>query len=353
MIRTLIGLSFYALVVVILFFKLHVPDSRVAPHDDHQRKALAGDPVSQLYLADYWQDQDQAIAAFWLQKLVDDYSDAYAWRLAKLRWSLGDIDGFEVQLSKALAHNTAEAMQFALQRRQVNLGLNAAQCEQTIHFVAQSPQGVRQLASFLSRWRASDVAAMPICFKGLTLLTPQHLACESTPRLRCNEANLAAQLTDQDFSHLVVMAKQGKANVINGIMYLDEQDTFDVFVHEMAHFAGMIDEYPLPPGQAKYWCLPGTEQANLKVTEKLANPPAQGWSKSKTCLHSDAQAWKPTQGYSFMQFYDEGDLDATYLDLWREGIQSGSRPAAYNFATQAEDNEIRHYWQQKLAAYSQ
>ena len=38
-------------------------------------------------------------------------------------------------------------------------------------------------------------------------------------------------------------AKKGKANVHNGIMFIDRQDSYDVFINELAHFAGFIDEY--------------------------------------------------------------------------------------------------------------
>jgi hypothetical protein len=37
-------------------------------------------------------------------------------------------------------------------------------------------------------------------------------------------------------------------------MFLDQSDVYSVFVHELAHFAGFVDEYALPDDLANYHC---------------------------------------------------------------------------------------------------
>jgi len=73
-------------------------------------------------------------------------------------------------------------------------------------------------------------------------LNCQHLAIES---INCN-ATVWMNRQDINSRYLGIIVEQGNANVDNGIMYIDQQDNLDVLVHELSHFIGFVDEYPLP-----------------------------------------------------------------------------------------------------------
>ncbi|GHE78851.1 hypothetical protein [Thalassotalea profundi] len=64
--------------------------------------------------------------------------------------------------------------------------------------------------------------------------------------IRCNEAiwdKYSANITTR---YLGVLLPSGGANVHSGILYLDSNDSVDVFKHELLHLLGFIDEYALP-----------------------------------------------------------------------------------------------------------
>jgi hypothetical protein len=126
----------------------------------------------------------------------------------------------------------------------------AENCRQKILFVTADIDSLAQTENFRASFAQDKrLQSLSICIHNVTWFDPTSIACEENwqqqGRLGCDVLTLAEKLKSLPFTHLVMFADKGKANVKNGIMFLDKQDTYDVFVHELAHFSGFIDEYPL------------------------------------------------------------------------------------------------------------
>ncbi|MFT6413918.1 MAG: hypothetical protein ACJASI_002044 [Glaciecola sp.] len=130
------------------------------------------------------------------------------------------------------------------------------------------------------------LADLPLCVLPPIWMQKDSLVCsnnfENKARLGCDLYPLSQLKTPLSFTHMVVFAEQGKANVNNGVMFLDQSDSYSVFVHELAHFAGFVDEYALPDDLANYHC--GKNIApNL-----LLSPMPEAVIKSPNLLHGDS-----------------------------------------------------------------
>jgi hypothetical protein len=135
----------------------------------------------------------------------------------------------------------------------------------------------------------------------------------------------------------VIVTDRGKANVDNGVMYLDIADDYAVFVHELAHFAGFVDEYPMSAQQANIVCR-SVKAPNLVVEGELTYQPIsriQEWrtldqslslSVSRTCEKVGVTAYKPSTAMTFLEHHDIGHIPPIYLALWRSQIESKGLP---------------------------
>jgi hypothetical protein len=195
---------------------------------------------------------------------------------------------------------------------------------------------------------------------------------KSSGVLGCDITPLATMAKTREFSHAVVFAEQGKANVQNGVMYLDISDAYSVFVHELAHFAGFADEYPMgrrmasrlcdarqiedfaPPNvvvDSEYWYAPHNTVANW-----LEIDPATIIAPAKTCLASGKQAYKPSRRITFMEHHDSGVIPPLYIVLWEQQLnkQNVQRPISMNFfqAFHKSGNQVEAaHWLSEYEAY--
>ncbi|MGB1197476.1 MAG: hypothetical protein ACPG46_00415 [Thalassotalea sp.] len=88
------------------------------------------------------------------------------------------------------------------------------------------------------------------CMPTPRYISKQKLQCKHLAKqpIACNEAVWHKLKNTPQSQYLGVIVPNGGANVHSGILYLDRQDNIDVFKHELLHFLGFIDEYPLPAG---------------------------------------------------------------------------------------------------------
>ncbi|NQY38040.1 MAG: hypothetical protein HRT37_24445 [Alteromonadaceae bacterium] len=101
----------------------------------------------------------------------------------------------------------------------------------------------KQVTEFASHPLNQYLCFPPIRYVKLSQLECSHFADE---RIQCRESqwkNLAGSIQSR---YLGILLPRGGANVNNGILYLDRQDTVQVLAHELSHLLGFIDEYPLP-----------------------------------------------------------------------------------------------------------
>lgn len=223
-------------------------------------------------------------------------------------------------------------------------------CSIKIQIVALSLEGLVNATSFQQKFSQDNrLETLPICMNAPVLADPKDVTCDKhwqgQKRLGCAPLELETLVEKAEFSHLVVIAEQGKANVNNGIMFLDLADNYSVFIHELAHFAGFVDEYPLSTGLAENYCVVenapnvviAKEQENLELadmSEWLSSADEIVLSPARTCNNHSNQAFKPVREMTFMEFYDQSNIPDLYLRLWRQALMNPARliPASVNFA---------------------
>jgi hypothetical protein len=245
-------------------------------------------------------------------------------------------------------------------------------CKQKLLFVTPDIGSLVQAEYFRSRFAQDPrLNSLAICIYDVTWFDPVGISCEEnwhqSGRLGCQLITLAEKLKNLPFTHLVIFADKGKANVHNGIMFLDRQDTYDVFIHELAHFSGFIDEYPLSQELAKRVCA-GVNAPNI-VFKQATNSKAdrQYWQSmglqnnidlfaARTCDNHSTQAFKASKQLTFMEYHDTAYIPAHYLTAWQRQLQNTpNQPSAHiNFAQlyeQSNNLSESQFWRAKYQQY--
>ncbi len=210
-------------------------------------------------------------------------------------------------------------------------------CSMVLQFVSNTPMGLPYIQSHMSKFSSDKrLSRLPICVNQPIWLDESLLSCSSKVRLECDLAPLVELAEKRHFTHLVVIAEKGKANVHNGIMYLDFADTYSVFVHELAHFVGFVDEYPLSSELSNFICEKNTHP-NISVY-KDASLAAKSMFSVRTCDNHANQAFKLVPQMTFMEYHDVGLIPDKYLDVWVERLATTEHltPVYVNFAQHFE-----------------
>jgi hypothetical protein len=119
-------------------------------------------------------------------------------------------------------------------------------CSVDVQLFATNLTGLRHGQQLMSAFEHHKLAKY-ICLRTPKYIPRDAVNCQhsATEKISCN-ASVWMKRTDIDTRYLGVIVEQGGANVDNGIMYIDQHDNLDVLVHELSHFIGFVDEYPLP-----------------------------------------------------------------------------------------------------------
>jgi len=131
---------------------------------------------------------------------------------------------------------------------------SAPDCLADIQMFATNLADLRKVDQLIKQIQTHALAEY-VCFAPVRYIALKALNCKhhGNETIQCDEGVWRKYQASIKSRFLGVLIPQGGANVNNGIMYLDRQDTVEVFAHELAHFIGFIDEYPLPSNHTK--CL--------------------------------------------------------------------------------------------------
>jgi hypothetical protein len=300
-------------------------------------------------------------------------------------WQQAEYAQAEVQFELAAQHGASEALTYLRYIRPLREQAHttsviassfsnwaATTCLQQIVFVTAELSSLVQAQRFNQQF-ANDqrLASLPLCIAPQVLFVPNLLNCNESAaqsRITCDIAPLAPVLKDAQFSHLVIFTQQGKAFVQNGIMYLDQHDTYDVLVHELAHFAGFVDEYPLSAELAERVCSSGEapnmvfQYANKKEVDwrywqHLGQPQTTALNPARTCDNHTSQAFKLSHELTFMEYHDVRTIPGNYLVAWQNALRHPLylTPAYLNFAQVLEQQNSPQaaYWRGRFAEYRQ
>jgi hypothetical protein len=344
------------------------------------RAAQQGLLAANISLYQWWlakQDIPQAIP--WLRAAAIEHAES-AIILARHDWRHQQYASSLLQFKHARQLNHPQAEQQlqlasrlfnALKQEEESAVIGAAlereHCEIRLAMVVSSLDSAIQAQGFQQQF-AQDrrLAELPICLEPILWVKDEYLTCHPNShtinRISCQLDDLIPLFSNSSATHGALFTNKGKANVDKGLMYLDLEDTYDVFVHELAHFAGFVDEYPLSQTLADQFCN-GTRQANLifvdadkSLTEITSEyPEAKRLEKSRTCDNHPRQAYKLFYGLTFMEFYDQTNIPDDYLQLWKSQLEQRQViPMYLNFAFYLEANEQREqatFWRNKYQAF--
>ena len=148
-------------------------------------------------------------------------------------------------------------------------------------------------------------------------------------------------------SQWVTVDHRNTAYVSAARMYLGFDDTYEVFIHELAHFAGFLDEYPMRVASAKYQCQIKRYAPNVIFESQLlgqSNHPYQQLFQiqlltTSGTLRKDIEAFifpgcqylastpkqyllHPNQ-FNFLRFFDVAMIPYWYQYLWQQQVLTG------------------------------
>ncbi|MFT6329999.1 MAG: hypothetical protein ACJAYN_001934 [Bermanella sp.] len=340
-----------------------------------QLSAEAGYEPAIISMAKFiFESEDNSQALIWLKKAAE-FDASSAFKLANLLWKKGNTEKAKTYFDKAAEQDFGLAKtairvikQHKIEplRSLLSVPVQGPNCAQTIQFVATTLVSFIQATSFQEQFEKDKrLADLPICVLPPIWLQKDSLVCsnnfDNEARLGCDLYPLSQLKTPLSFTHMIVFAEQGKANVNNGVMFLDQSDAYSVFVHELAHFAGFVDEYALPDDLANYHCskniapnlllsplpqevvksryLPASRENNwqraldahneLQILESN-NPVLHHIARSRTCRNTQYESFKPTQQMTFLEYHDVPNIPKVYRTLWRQALLRRANYSAIN-----------------------
>ncbi len=171
-------------------------------------------------------------------------------------------------LAKAL---TYELAYFGVASSKPSPNIMSTNCVASVQMFATNLDDLRYVQQLIDQINQHPLAEF-VCFSSPRYISMDELACQhwEDDVIQCREDIWQQHESTISTRFIGVLLPQGGANVNHGIMYLDRQDTFAVFIHELTHLLGFIDEYPLPTNHAK--CLSAQSQSfshNIAVLEPI------------------------------------------------------------------------------------
>ena len=120
-------------------------------------------------------------------------------------------------------------------------------CSNSIQLFATNLNNLRKLDRLINQVKLHPITQY-LCFEVPRYIPIEHLNCnfEEDKAIRCDDIIWSWFTPEISTRYIGLMLNRGGANVDNGIMYLDAFDDKNVFIHELSHFLGFVDEYALP-----------------------------------------------------------------------------------------------------------
>ncbi|OUL59513.1 hypothetical protein B1199_04400 [Pseudoalteromonas ulvae] len=166
-----------------------------------------------------------------------------------------------------------------------------------------------------------QLSQLPVCFTEILYQNKQQLGCENTTEQQAIECQLTGLTQSREWPagirNLIVLSDTGKANVNQGILYLNKLSSFEVYKHEWMHLLGLEDEYRLSKQSSQTRCRLVNPLSQLHYQ---INTVAEGaLFPVSTCDESYINAFKAISAATIMEFLDK-PLPQAYLDKARSNI---------------------------------
>ena len=222
----------------------------------------------------------------------------------------------------------ADQFSFLLNAQQAKA---SSTCRFNVLLMSDHLQGLEVLNVYKTRYQQQpEPSEGSFCLSTPVYLGKQ-ISCNNNPEQRANchwRPFIENTTLAKGFDFIVMMPRVGTASVQSGIMHLSSKSHYGVFLHELMHFNGFEDEYPLTRSKQQWLCqLTGRVAPNLFISQ--GKPPPKGWQLSKAC-EQGGKAYKPTKRFSIMQ-YQQIPLSVKYRQLWQQQVDDFSvKPLRYS-----------------------
>jgi hypothetical protein len=343
----------------------------------------------------YYENLDTSNALRWLRKAAE-FDNASTFKLARMLWKNDYEAEAALAFTKASAVNSlaigyVETLKNSARKKLLALVDDTSQlsqqCAQQLQFVANSLDTAVQAEAFKEAFAQDKrLDSLPICVNPIMWLAPKELRCELIKgRNECDVSAVAKQIFMPSYTHLVFFLDEGKAYVHNGAMYLDAADTYSVFVHELAHFVGFVDEYAVSMSLAQQYCY-NSDAPNLMLSddtdfhkqdkfqlwqlyyaefksqqatllgEAIINQDENERSMaslkigaSRTCASLKLTTYKPESRLTFMEYHDTQNIPPIYLLMWQDLLEKNHHQIAVsalfqNNAERVNNQRAAEYW---------
>ncbi len=242
------------------------------------------------------------ITSLWQAKLLPEGNAKQAWLLReKMPVTLIDLN-YAKQQQFSLTTDTSQANE---------------QCKYNVLMLTDHHKGIATLKQYKQQYQHKpEPAADTFCFSEVVYVANQYSCGDSSGLLKCNWQNASQKTWPMGFDFIVMVSKQGAANVQGGIMHINSSHSYAVFLHELMHLNGFEDEYALPLNKQQWLCSQqGQVAPNLFIANQVSPP--KNWQMSIAC--DNKMAFKPSTNWSIMQYQTIG-LSEQYRKLWQKQI---------------------------------
>lgn len=169
-------------------------------------------------------------------------------QLIELAVTLGDNKLIE-ELIPTIEAQPNNKLLSELKRYQVRAfdhNIESTLCHNSIQFFATSLKHLNKLDKLIVGIKQHPLSYY-FCFNTPRYIPQQQLDCsfDIDKAIRCNDVVWSRFKPEISARFIGLMLGKGGANVDNGIMYLDAFDDEKVFIHELSHLLGFVDEYAL------------------------------------------------------------------------------------------------------------
>lgn len=209
----------------------------------------------------YFKQNDYHAAKLVLQPLLDNLERLNSEEVLSLLLNIALIEG-DLQRARRLVldleklnptHNLlAEIIKFKVFSSAKPEQLKSSykrdkNCVASMQFFATNLADLRYSENLIEQVKSYPLSTYS-CFNSVRYIPLEKLKCshENNEAITCNESIWKEYQDEIDSRFIGVLVPKGGAKVHNGIMYLDRNDSVDVFSHELAHLFGFVDEYSLP-----------------------------------------------------------------------------------------------------------
>ncbi|MGA4605810.1 hypothetical protein [Pseudoalteromonas maricaloris] len=194
---------------------------------------------------------------------------------------------------------------------------SSVSCQFNLALIASDLDGLQRLQVLKHAYERQPEPAKGVYCLSKPIYAANKLSCKRQRGFAMCDLRHEQGLSEYD--HLVLMGTEGLANVSGKQMSLTATSTYNTLIHELMHFSGFEDEYPIPAQKAKWLCATSGQKApNLYVGDQAPS----NWVPSRTCELGKLSSYKPSNSHSLLE-YQSIKLDENYRKRWLTVLNSG------------------------------